>query len=220
MRELVEKTGLPRTTIHHYLREGLLPPARKTATNAAVYDETHVERLGLIRDLRGDELGPFGVQDIRAIVSMVEEGVEPGVAARLRSASGRRWETTEGIRAVGLSPSDLARESELSLNTVRELIEVGLLLGRPGGGPGVDRFDVADVELAVVYRDLLETTSLEASDLAPVAELMGEVVRYESALASVATANRSEDEVASLHRKMERSLETIHTYLLSRSARA
>jgi AcrR family transcriptional regulator len=56
--ELAEKAGLPRSTVHYYLREGLLPPPRRTGRTMAYYDERHLERLQLIRELRGDHKMP------------------------------------------------------------------------------------------------------------------------------------------------------------------
>lgn len=50
--ELVASTGVPAATIHHYLRLGLLPPARRTAPNRFLYDRRHVQALKLIRVLR------------------------------------------------------------------------------------------------------------------------------------------------------------------------
>src|SRR5439155_19252185 len=50
--ELVARTGVPAATVHHYLRMGLLPPARRTAPNRFLYDERHVQALRLIRVLR------------------------------------------------------------------------------------------------------------------------------------------------------------------------
>lgn len=55
--ELVKKSGVPRTTIHYYLREGLLHPPRKTGRTMAVYDESHIKKLKLITELkRGNRL--------------------------------------------------------------------------------------------------------------------------------------------------------------------
>ena len=50
--ELVARTGVPAATVHHYLRIGLLPPARRTAPNRFLYDERHTQALRLIRVLR------------------------------------------------------------------------------------------------------------------------------------------------------------------------
>ncbi|MBO0729498.1 MAG: TetR family transcriptional regulator [Acidimicrobiaceae bacterium] len=50
--ELVERTGVPASTIHHYRRLSLIPPPDRAAANRFVYDERHVEALRLIRTLR------------------------------------------------------------------------------------------------------------------------------------------------------------------------
>jgi DNA-binding transcriptional MerR regulator len=50
--ELSARAGVPLPTIKFYIREGLLAPGARTARNQAIYDETHLERLALIRSLR------------------------------------------------------------------------------------------------------------------------------------------------------------------------
>jgi AcrR family transcriptional regulator len=50
--ELVDRTGVPAATIHHYLRLGLLPRPDRSGRNRFLYDERHVRALTLIRLLR------------------------------------------------------------------------------------------------------------------------------------------------------------------------
>ncbi|BCQ27221.1 Cd(II)/Pb(II)-responsive transcriptional regulator (plasmid) [Caballeronia sp. NK8] len=50
--ELARITNCTPDTIRFYEREGLLPPAGRTEANYRTYDETHVERLRLIRNCR------------------------------------------------------------------------------------------------------------------------------------------------------------------------
>lgn len=52
IRELVEATGVPATTIHHYRNAGLLPLPEVAAPNRFRYSERHVHALRLIRILR------------------------------------------------------------------------------------------------------------------------------------------------------------------------
>ena len=49
--ELSRRAGVPVPTVKYYLREGLLPPGRATAPTQAQYDETHEQRLRLVRAL-------------------------------------------------------------------------------------------------------------------------------------------------------------------------
>ena len=79
MRDLAIAASLPRTTIHHYLREGLLPEPDRTAANAATYGPEHLDRLLLLKALRGPELGPLSVSEIRQVLPWID----PPVYARL-----------------------------------------------------------------------------------------------------------------------------------------
>lgn len=59
IKELVEKSGLPRSTIQYYLREGLLHPPVKTGKTMAYYDESHLHRLKQIKKLKKDARVPL-----------------------------------------------------------------------------------------------------------------------------------------------------------------
>lgn len=52
IKELEERSGVPRTTIHFYLRQGLLHPPHKTGRTMAYYDDSHVQRLQEISRLK------------------------------------------------------------------------------------------------------------------------------------------------------------------------
>lgn len=52
--ELERLSGIPRYTIHYYLREGILHPPLKTGRTMAYYDDTHLDRLIEIKHLKRD----------------------------------------------------------------------------------------------------------------------------------------------------------------------
>lgn len=52
MGELVDRTGVPASTVHHYIRRGLLPPPERVAAKHFLYGLEHVDALVVIRDLR------------------------------------------------------------------------------------------------------------------------------------------------------------------------
>lgn len=218
MKELVSESGVPRTAIHHYQREGLLPPATKTAPNAAVYGEEHVRRLKLIRALRSEELGPLSIDEVRDVLELVDRGVEPGVAAALQRLPGKLGATPGSRPRRGeRSLSDVARDAGVSLSTARSWHDGGLLPGRPGPGGG-RVFDEADVVAARLIHDLLEPEGVRTTDLDPIAELVGELVRYEEAFVTLATAGEPESEALERRAGLHQALLTLHTYLLSRLA--
>src|SRR5213592_3948583 len=57
--ELSERSGVPVATIHHYLREGLLPEPVKTSRNMAYYPPEFVERIRLIKQLQEERFMPL-----------------------------------------------------------------------------------------------------------------------------------------------------------------
>lgn len=53
IREIVGRTGVPASSVHHYRRLGLIPEPQRTAANQFVYDNRHVAALTTVRSLRG-----------------------------------------------------------------------------------------------------------------------------------------------------------------------
>jgi AcrR family transcriptional regulator len=54
--ELEQETGFPRTTIHYYLKLGLLPPVQMRGRGPGFYVEAHLNRLLEIRSFKEDGL--------------------------------------------------------------------------------------------------------------------------------------------------------------------
>ena len=71
MSELAERSGLPVATIKFYLREGLLPPGESTAATRAVYDESHLRRLRLVRALT--EVARLRLDAVRSVLAAVDD---------------------------------------------------------------------------------------------------------------------------------------------------
>lgn len=71
MGELSERSGVPIPTIRYYQREGLLPAGRSTSPNQAVYDESHVRRLALIRAMV--EVGEMPIAAVGALFRRLRE---------------------------------------------------------------------------------------------------------------------------------------------------
>ncbi|MFG2645964.1 MerR family transcriptional regulator [Streptomyces sp. NPDC048370] len=72
--ELGRRTGVQVPLIKYYLREGLLPPGRATASNQADYGEDHVHRLRLIRTLIGTRgLSTGATKEILDAISAEQE---------------------------------------------------------------------------------------------------------------------------------------------------
>jgi AcrR family transcriptional regulator/predicted DNA-binding transcriptional regulator AlpA len=141
--ELEKISGLPRTTIYHYLKEGLLPAAQRVGGGPAVYGEGHVARLKEIRSLKQDgltleEIGrrfeetgdPNGTDEVDLIARQVAETRRLILedAARQFAAKGYRGTRMADVAAsTGIGPLTLYRyfpaKRELFIEVVETLVE-------------------------------------------------------------------------------------------------
>lgn len=118
--ELEQASGVPRSTIYFYVREGILPPAQKAAASRAIYTDVHVELLQEIRRLKEDG---YALEDIRVeldhriesaeasdvdLVAREAERVRCSIleaAARQFSRKGyKRTRIADIIKEAGISP--------------------------------------------------------------------------------------------------------------------
>lgn len=67
--ELSAATDVPVATLKYYLREGLLPPGASRSRTQAEYDESHVERVRLVRALTG--VGGLSLATTRRVLEAI-----------------------------------------------------------------------------------------------------------------------------------------------------
>ena len=87
IRELSEATGLPASTIRYYVREGLLHAPLKTGKTMAYYDESHVKRIELIKEIQNGEKLPL--RFLKRTIEQMERnqtGAEQGRTSDRRDA--------------------------------------------------------------------------------------------------------------------------------------
>lgn len=75
--QLSARAGLPVATVKFYLRAGLLHPGRATSATQALYDETHLSRLRLVRALL--EIGHLSLAEIHRVLDAAEEDAPQAV---------------------------------------------------------------------------------------------------------------------------------------------
>lgn len=126
MKDLCEKTGLPRQVVHFYIQQGLVPEGYKTGRNTAFYGEEHVARIKLVRQLQHERFLPL--KAIRAMLEARDEVFSPvqrrvleDVKARMSDAllPPRDPSNTVSVRAV-------CEAAGVSFDEVRALSEGGL----------------------------------------------------------------------------------------------
>ncbi len=113
---LVDRTGVPASTIHHYRRQGLLPEPARDRGNRLLYDERHVRTIRAIRLLREQQAVPL--DDIGELLPQVLE-------AQGDALGGEGWTDAAGERAaVGPAASRRVVDAAIELFQTRGYAEV------------------------------------------------------------------------------------------------
>ena len=108
MRELSDRTGVAVPTLKFYLREGLLHAGERTSPNQAQYDDSHVDRVRLIRALI--EVGGLPIARAAEVVTAMQTPGMPvssvfGIAQRAVSERALP-DDTDATYSAGAVPSD------------------------------------------------------------------------------------------------------------------
>ncbi|MDH3629133.1 MAG: MerR family transcriptional regulator [Acidobacteriota bacterium] len=210
MKALESASGVPRSRIHFYLREGILPPAEKTARNAASYGEHHLRILKAIGRIR--ELGvQLPVVLLKRVAELIGRGVEPEVAIELERA------VVGNVVIDGssepLTASSLAKAARVPLSFVRKMIEARLLVPIPGP---VSSFDATDIRMVRMTHSLVEATGMDLGVTTRISDTVRDLSRYEMALRNQAVTGRDDDESAELTLRFQEAVHVIHGYLFYR----
>ena len=72
--ELADVTGVSIPTLKYYLREGLLHPGRARGATRADYDDTHVERVRMVRTLI--DVARLSIDRVREVVTALDQPPE------------------------------------------------------------------------------------------------------------------------------------------------
>lgn len=99
--ELAARAGVPLSAVKYYQREELLQRGEKSAPNQTAYDDTHVQRVRLIRALLGT--GGLSVAAARQVIATLDRASPPEAFAVAQQAMSRP-------RASEPKPSEKARE--------------------------------------------------------------------------------------------------------------
>jgi AcrR family transcriptional regulator len=124
MRQLVEATGVPRSTIQFYIREDLLPPPQRLANNRVIYGRVHVDLLEQIGRLKTeglslDEIRPlvkeaasastfYQVDAADAVDSATKTRILEAAADQFGRKGYQRTRLSDVIRQAGVTPQVLA----------------------------------------------------------------------------------------------------------------
>lgn len=128
MKDLVTASGLPRQAIHFYVKEGLLPPGKKTGRNTALYTEEHLARLALIKKLKHERFLP-----LKAIKAVLDgrEGAFTSEQREFLSEVRERIEAREAQTGKPVSQEEVAARFGLDATDIERAVSLGMVGSAP-----------------------------------------------------------------------------------------
>ncbi len=210
MRDLVRESGLPASTIHHYIRIGLLPAPERPTSNSARYDQRHLDRLGAVGRIR--RIDPdLSLAGVKRVVALVANGVEPEVAVALRHAvTGRAFESGVNRR---LCASELAAEVGITGEALERLIALGVVV--PTESDDGPEFDVTDAWVVEGAVSLERTWAPGLGAASRVSALIREASAVEMELRNQ-MVSADAVQAADTSRRLQEWANVWHPYLFSR----
>jgi DNA-binding transcriptional MerR regulator len=203
MKELSAAVALPKSTILHYLNEGLLFEPIKAETNMAYYHPDCVERIDQIKQLQRRFRLPLAT--IRVLLQKQAPGVDVMSLAEFQEvvfgpADRPLLDVAEFCRSTGLSPAEVAEE-----------IGAGVLAPLQAG-----KFDADD---AAIGRTRCEArrVGIAPADVTYYRRLAEELVDQEMALRDRVVANLPPNENAAVTMKMTQSAQAMRAYAFQRA---
>ena len=202
MKELVAATGVAKSTILHYLNEGLLPQPVKTSRNMAYYSPATVARLNFIRLMQVKHRLPLAA--IKKICTDLKEAWEVVPLVELSTAIfGRQdiefLDKKAFCAATGLPPEEVAN-----------LESVGLLRPLEEG-----RYDTEDLIIGRVLKRCRELgVALEGAAYYP--RLAQEIVDHEMAVRDRLTEGLSLEENAAITLELTKAARALRPYIIDR----
>jgi DNA-binding transcriptional MerR regulator len=143
--ELAQRAGVPTRTIRYYTQQELLP-SPKLRGRVGFYDERHVDRLRLIKELQEKRFLPLSV--IRSVVRHYEDGADlETMLAPLDMVFQPRWDAVE---RRDFTRAELASEAGVDPCVIDAAEEMGFLF--PVGRGAQKRYTVDDVQMLAVTR--------------------------------------------------------------------
>ncbi len=202
MKELAEATGLPKSTILHYVAQGLLPAPVRTSRNMAFYDPACIERAQYVKALQS--MYSFPLEKIKKLLLLRDEGKDTTSLMELNTAV---FGTSEG---AALDEEAFRQATGLTAPQVSELLEAHLLMPLEEGS-----FRQDDVDAGRTYAGAF-ARGLGPSDLAFYTAIAHELVDREMSLRRRLTRHLPDDQDARMTTELTRGARILRNYLIDR----
>ncbi len=181
MKELTEKTGVPKATIQYYIKEGVIPRPVKTRANMAYYTEEHINAVRLVKELQAKRYLPLAV--IKKLVRNDRNGLSVDEIQTIAEMDGRLFKNlAENLKIKKVTAKQLKGQTGISENEIRDLERMDILHPvKKGKSRYYDEDDIRFMECWKKMRELGFSKELgfDAEVLKPHRELMERLVSEE-----------------------------------------
>ena len=202
MKEVTAATNLPKSTILHYVAQGLLPEPTRTSRNMAYYDPVCVERAKFIKTIQ--EKYAFRLEKIKKLLEAREAGQDITPLVELDAVIFGTSQQPE------MDEKAFRRATGLTAGQIAGLLAEGLLAPLEEG-----RYRQDDVQAGKAFAASY-AHGLHAADLAFYVRIAKEVVDQEMRLRRRLTAALPENEDARLTADLTRSARLLRNYVIDR----
>jgi DNA-binding transcriptional MerR regulator len=211
--QLAARAGVEKSTIQHYIREGLLPtPKERPHRNMHYYSADLIPRIKLIRELQARRNLPLAkIRDVLADEELADErGIEQ-IRSYLYSAPG----ALDLSAAKPVSRARLSEDSGMELDLLDRLEERGFITSRRKGTQVVyDPVDAAIVHACSSMRraGLSEHNGFTLAELEMYLTAMRELIGKEMMLFARVLGHHSTEEIVEM---AQRGFEGTNTLLIN-----
>jgi DNA-binding transcriptional MerR regulator len=202
MKELIQATGLPKSTILHYVAEGLLPEPVRTSRNMAYYDPGCAERA---RDIKAIQTTyAFPLAKIKKLLSLRDQGRDIAPFVELNEAVFGK------AGGPALDEAAFRQATGLTQPQVSALLSARLLMPLEEGS-----FNREDVAAGRAYAGAF-AFGLGASDLAFYVAAAKNLVDHEMELRQRLTRHLPDEQDAVVTRQLTEGARALRDYVFDR----
>ncbi len=178
--ELARKTGVTRATIHHYVKEGLLPEPVKSSPNMALYHPDCVERVLLVKSLQQEHR-----RSLAEVKQLLDAADQNQGLARLKA----QLEAEIGVPELDpdrptepLTQAQLIERTGFSAREIARFHKLGAIAVTGDGRYAPLDVDVLDALARLFRMGFTDDAGFRADDVAIYVEGMRELIRREAEL--------------------------------------
>ncbi len=202
MKELVNASGAPKSTILLYVKQGLLPKPVKTSPNMAYYDPICINRIAFIKQVQSTHRLPLAA--IKGLIRELEKGQNVDLMLELQTK-------VFGSGQKKISSNAFCKATGLNKKKLDQFCHLGLIIPLEN-----NMFDEHDKTIGKLLKQSLNL-KMNPGDLSFYPDIAKQLVKKELKLREYHTKDLTFDENASLTLELTNMARSIRSYVMDRT---